>query len=216
MAMQTRKYLCVGISSENLSRYVGSGCSVIAETGSYISIQYDDAIVDSSTIDDVLAPMGYVFNANADLMLAPPYLTYGDTTVISVTTALSTTSAVLTPGHGVISVVFPLPGSVLLEPSWPIPTARTVVNVLIRQNQGIALIAAGVVSYAIVAIDSAGARTVLGTVTLIGSASIQQSSTTVSLAVPAGSSIAVEVTVPDQGAAPVAIALTSMVTLALV
>lgn len=72
MAIQTRLYLAVATTPSFISRFVGPGVSIIAQTGAYVKVQYDDATMDTTTLDQLLGQQGYIFNAVADTLLDLP------------------------------------------------------------------------------------------------------------------------------------------------
>lgn len=72
MAIQTRLYLAVAATPTFISRFIGPGVSIIAQTGAYVKVQYNDATMDTQTLDDILSQQGYIFNATADTLLDLP------------------------------------------------------------------------------------------------------------------------------------------------
>lgn len=72
MAIQTRNYLSVGISTSDIGRYIGSGVTITAESGTYVKVQYDDSTVSAETVDGAMALRGYTFNANANTLIDFP------------------------------------------------------------------------------------------------------------------------------------------------
>jgi len=66
MALVTRLYRSIGMVLPDLARYVGPTAVVVAQTGTFIQIQYDNTIIDADALDGVMAGAGYVFDVAAD------------------------------------------------------------------------------------------------------------------------------------------------------